>query len=67
LAPEEAEVGDHLYLCVGATVPFILRETKEKKERKMFRLVGECYLENRAWHDLNHEDNNEELQVVDII
>ncbi|KAF4449497.1 hypothetical protein F53441_7232 [Fusarium austroafricanum] len=52
LAPAEAEVGDQLFLCVGAGIPFALRKKNGGKE---FHLVGESYMEERAWRDLDLE------------
>ncbi|KAN0112520.1 HET domain containing protein [Hyaloscypha variabilis] len=41
LAPLNAESGDVVFIIPGVSVPFVLRE-----EDGVFRLVGECYVQN---------------------
>ena len=41
IAPEEAEAGDQIYMCVGAAIPFAIRQV-QGKSHEQFRLVGEC-------------------------
>lgn len=67
IAPEEAEVGDQVYMCVGAAIPFALRKVQgESHEQgsKHFQLVGECYVEETAWNEL--KDGSDAPQYIDI-
>ena len=63
LAPEEVEVGNLVYICVGAAIPFALREVQG--ESKQFQLVGECYVEDKAWSDL--KEGSDAPQYINII
>ncbi|KAK4450296.1 heterokaryon incompatibility protein-domain-containing protein [Podospora aff. communis PSN243] len=51
LAPSEAEIGDEVWLFVGAGFPFILRESEQflQDVQRLHRLVGEGYMEDRPW------------------
>ena len=40
-APEEAEVGDAVFVLIGCSVPVCLRRDTASKK---WRLVGECYV-----------------------
>lgn len=67
IAPEEAEVGDQVYMCVGAAIPFALRKVQgESHEQgsKKFQLVGECYVEEKAWCDL--DNGSDAPEYIDI-
>jgi hypothetical protein len=55
IAPEDAQIMDHVYICDGAVVPFVFREIRgeqHNQEPKQFQLIGESYVEYRAWKDL---------------
>ncbi|KAJ3547922.1 hypothetical protein NM208_g1252 [Fusarium decemcellulare] len=70
LAPAEAEIGDHLYICVGAAIPFTLRAVQRESQKhgvNEFRLIGETYMENDAWNGLTQESKGEEFQPLDIL
>jgi hypothetical protein len=58
MAPKEAEIGDEIYICVGASVSFAFRDTHKDSNAqspKVFRLVGECYTNDQAWRDLGDQ------------
>ncbi|KAF5618633.1 heterokaryon incompatibility 6 OR allele [Fusarium sp. NRRL 52700] len=64
LAPAEAEIGDQLFVCVGTSVPFVLRETGSSAGDE-FRLVGECYLQVDGWNGkINTESQPQSLYIV---
>jgi hypothetical protein len=68
IAPEEVEVGDQVYICVGAAIPFAFRKIQGecyKHGSEQFQLVGECYVEKTAWHDLR--DGSDVPQYFDIV
>lgn len=51
LGPQETEIGDQVYMCIGAPVPFVLREvhrTGASSDCKQVRLVGKCYVNGSA-------------------
>ncbi|EWG54465.1 hypothetical protein FVEG_17326 [Fusarium verticillioides 7600] len=50
LAPAEAEIGDEIFVCVGASVPFVLREISNGGDE--FHLVGESYLQVGGWYGM---------------
>lgn len=57
LAPEDAKVGDSVFVLEGASVPFVFRDRRgaEKEENQTVKLVGECYVQGfmtgEAWQD----------------
>ncbi|KAK6697982.1 hypothetical protein SNK05_010830 [Fusarium graminearum] len=63
LAPEDAEVGDRLFFCVGASVPFVLREVGYKDVND-FHFVGESCLEEKARKDLDVESQPQPLYII---
>ncbi|KAK6700952.1 hypothetical protein SNK04_010887 [Fusarium graminearum] len=63
LAPEDAEVGDRLFFCVGASVPFVLREVG-CKDVNDFHFVGESCLEEKARKDLDVESQPQPLYII---
>jgi hypothetical protein len=63
LAPEEVEVGNLVYICVGAAIPFVLRKVQGESEQ--FQLVGECYVEDKARSDLKRR--SDVPQYIDIV
>lgn len=68
IGPEDAKIGDEIYICVGAAVPFIFRDSRKNssaQSTKAFQLVGECYLDKMAWEDL--EDRTSSPQFLDVI
>ncbi|KAM0259740.1 hypothetical protein ACHAQJ_003176 [Trichoderma viride] len=55
IAPEDAQIMDSVYICDGAVVPFVLREIQgeqQGQELKQFQLIGESYIEHKAWKDM---------------
>jgi hypothetical protein len=44
LAPSAAEVGDHICILYGCSVPVVLRPTVGTDERVTYQLIGECYV-----------------------
>jgi hypothetical protein len=68
IAPEEVELGNLVYICVGATIPFALRKVQGdsyKHGSEQFQLVGECYVEDKAWRDLKR--GSDAPQYIDIV
>jgi hypothetical protein len=68
IAPEEVEVGNLVYICVGAAIPFALRKVQGdsyKHGSEQFQLVGECYVETKAWSDLKRR--SDAPQYIDIV
>ncbi|KAH7078181.1 heterokaryon incompatibility protein-domain-containing protein [Paraphoma chrysanthemicola] len=68
LVPGGAEIGDEMFLCVGAKIPFAFRkvegELNEQKERQ-FQLLGECFVEEIAWKSLKYKTVAvEEIHIV---
>ncbi|KAL7929147.1 heterokaryon incompatibility domain-containing protein [Trichoderma chlorosporum] len=60
IAPDNAQITDHVYICAGAAVPFVFRETGGKPrglDMNQFRLVGESYIEEKAWEDYERMPN----------
>jgi hypothetical protein len=68
IAPDNAQITDHIYICVGAAVPFVFREidgTLRGQEIKQFRLIGECHIGERAWEDYGKApDALEYLEII---
>lgn len=66
LAPEDAEVGDYVFILDGASVPFVFRDRREadREESQVVKLVGECYVQGimkgEAWQ---HEPKVDELLI----
>ena len=56
LAPADAEVGDQVYMFVGAGFPFIIRDADVVSHNglRLRHLVGESYVEERAWKDIRN-------------
>lgn len=52
---------------LGVTTAFILKEIESKNGGSLFHLVGESYIESRAWHEPDIKDNKNDLQVVGIM
>lgn len=44
LVPQEAEIGDQIFVCAGAKCPLLLRGLCESVSGAEFQLVGECYV-----------------------
>ncbi|KAI3575599.1 heterokaryon incompatibility protein-domain-containing protein [Fusarium oxysporum f. sp. albedinis] len=63
LAPAEAENGDWVFLCVGASVPFVLRETQSNGGDE-FDLVGESYLQAGAWFEMVNNDSQPQALYI---
>ncbi|VTT69221.1 unnamed protein product [Fusarium fujikuroi] len=64
LAPAEAEIGDQLFICVGASVPFVLREIGSSGGNE-FHLVGESYLQVGGWYGMiNNESQPQPLYII---
>ncbi|KAF5694484.1 heterokaryon incompatibility protein het-6 [Fusarium denticulatum] len=64
LAPAEAKIGDQVFTCVGASVPFVLREIGGSGGDE-FRLVGESYLQVGGWYGMiNNESQPRSLYIV---
>ncbi|KAI1029480.1 hypothetical protein LB504_010763 [Fusarium proliferatum] len=64
LAPAEAEIGDQLFICVGASVPFVLREIASS-EGNEFHLVGESYLQSGGWDGMiTNESQPQPLYII---
>ncbi|KAI1036460.1 hypothetical protein LB503_003341 [Fusarium chuoi] len=64
LAPAEAEVGDQLFICVGASVPFVLRQIDNSGGNE-FHLVGESYLTIGGWYGMiNNESQPQPLYII---
>jgi len=57
LAPEDATVGDYVFVLEGASVPFVFRKggDVEREESQTVELVGECYVQGvmmgEVWQD----------------
>ncbi|KAI0014170.1 heterokaryon incompatibility protein-domain-containing protein [Xylariaceae sp. FL0662B] len=66
LAPEEARVGDSVYALEGMRCPFILREVEnvESKGDRVFRLIGECYVQDITCEELWYTSNLEEIAIL---
>jgi hypothetical protein len=73
LGPLEACVGDAVYACPSANVPFVLREVGDggveySDSKRAHYLIGECYVEERMWDDIKSTRNSprdlEELILV---
>lgn len=68
IGPKEAEIGDEIYICVGATVPFAFKDAHKNdnaQSPKVFQLVGECYIDKKAWTDL--EGRTSSPQYLDVV
>ncbi|KAF4959518.1 hypothetical protein FGADI_1585 [Fusarium gaditjirri] len=64
LAPAEAEVGDQVLLCVGASVPFVLRGIGNGGGDG-FHLIGESYLQVGGWYEMANDDTQpQSLYIV---
>ncbi|KAF5576135.1 heterokaryon incompatibility 6 OR allele [Fusarium pseudocircinatum] len=64
LAPAEAEIGDQVFICVGSSVPFVLREIGSYRGDE-FQLVGESYLQVSGWYGMvNNESQPQSLYIV---
>ncbi|KAF5557155.1 heterokaryon incompatibility protein het-6 [Fusarium phyllophilum] len=64
LAPAEAEIGDQVFICVGASAPFVLRETGSSAGDE-FHLVGESYLQVGGWYGMiNTESQPQPLCII---
>ncbi|KAG4263847.1 hypothetical protein FPRO03_09123 [Fusarium proliferatum] len=64
LAPAEAEIGDQLFICVGASVPFVLREIGSSGGNE-FHLVGESYLQVGGWYGMiTNESQPQPLYII---
>ncbi|KAF5266436.1 hypothetical protein FOXYS1_2720 [Fusarium oxysporum] len=63
LAPAEAKKGDRVFLCVGASVPFVLRETQSNGGDE-FDLVGESYLQAGAWFEMVNNDSQPQALYI---
>ncbi|KAI7762793.1 hypothetical protein LZL87_008234 [Fusarium oxysporum] len=63
LAPAEAENGDQVFLCVGASVPLVLRETQSSGGDE-FDLVGESYLQTGAWFEMVNNDSQPQALYI---
>ncbi|KAI1042168.1 hypothetical protein LB505_002980 [Fusarium chuoi] len=64
LTPAEAEIGDHLFICVGASVPFVLREIASSGGNE-FHLVGESYLDVGGWDGMiNNDSQPQPLYII---
>jgi hypothetical protein len=64
LAPVEAEIGDQLFICVGASVPFVLRDTGGSGGNE-FHLIGESYLQVGGWYGMvNNESQPQPLYII---
>lgn len=64
LAPAEAEIGDQLFIFVGPSVPFVLREISSSPSDE-FRLVGKSYLQVSGWYSMITKES--QPQSLDII
>ncbi|KAK1770836.1 heterokaryon incompatibility protein-domain-containing protein [Phialemonium atrogriseum] len=75
IAPEEADLGDEIYMCVGAAIPLALRrqqrssgsQDRQQSRATLHRLVGECYMEKSAWGDIEDMLKSREPQGLDIM
>ncbi|EHK21124.1 uncharacterized protein TRIVIDRAFT_223393 [Trichoderma virens Gv29-8] len=68
IAPDNAKIMDHVYICAGATVPFVFRRIDGKlpeQEEGQFRLIGECHLEKMAWDVFENAPNA--LEYLEIV
>jgi hypothetical protein len=68
IAPEEVEVGDQVHICAGAAIPFAFRKVQGESYQhgsEQFQLVGECYVEEKAWRDLKR--GSDAPQYIDIV
>ncbi|KAF4340804.1 hypothetical protein FBEOM_5256 [Fusarium beomiforme] len=64
IAPAEAEIGDEVFICVGAAVPFVLREAQMDREDE-FHFVGESYVQVGAWYAMaNTETQPQSLYII---
>ncbi|KAF2011402.1 HET-domain-containing protein [Aaosphaeria arxii CBS 175.79] len=58
IAPQEAEIGDDVYICAGAVTPFVLRDhgtvADDHGGNWCFNLVGECYKERSPWESIRY-------------
>ncbi|CCT65350.1 related to heterokaryon incompatibility protein het-6 [Fusarium fujikuroi IMI 58289] len=64
LAPAEAEIGDQLFICVGASVPFVLRHVGTSGGNE-FHLVGESYLQVGGWYGMiTNESQPQPLYII---
>ncbi|KAM6484268.1 heterokaryon incompatibility protein-domain-containing protein [Trichoderma sp. SZMC 28011] len=55
IAPDNAQIMDHIYICPGSDVPFVFREIDGKPHghgMKQFRLIGQSHIEQEAWDDI---------------
>lgn len=68
IGPEDAKIGDEIYICVDAAVPFVFRESHDNSNAQsttVFQLVGECCVDAKAWKDL--EDRTSSPQYLDVV
>ncbi|KAF5983647.1 heterokaryon incompatibility protein het-6 [Fusarium bulbicola] len=64
IAPAETQIGDQVFICVGASVPFVLRDIRSSGGDE-FRMVGEGYLEVGGWHGMiTKESQPQPLYIV---
>jgi len=58
LASAEAQAGDEIHIFVGVGFPFILRRAVDdvisEEGLRLHKLVGESYVEERVWKELQH-------------
>ncbi|KAM7211507.1 Heterokaryon incompatibility protein (HET) domain containing protein [Rhypophila decipiens] len=66
LGPLEASIGDAVYACPSANVPFVLRATGGASERLHHHLIGECFLEERMWDDIKAKNDGPE-DLVELV
>ncbi|KAK0106269.1 hypothetical protein ONS96_003909 [Cadophora gregata f. sp. sojae] len=52
LVPDNAEVGDSVFLLKGSDTPFVLR----RKEEHTWLLIGHCYVDGVMYGEVFHED-----------
>lgn len=68
IAPDNAQIMDHVYICAGSDVPFVFREVDGKPHgqgMKQFRLIGQCHLEQEAWDDIGKLPNAQgDLEII---
>lgn len=67
IGPDDAKIGDEIYICVDAAVPFVFRDSHKSsntQSTKVFQLIGECYIDAKAWKDL--ENRTSSPQYLDV-